>query len=164
MNLLTFLFVALAIPAAAQDPNAPAPATPAPRPPLGFKVFNNMDQPVTGLWDLDIPAMPAHRLEIKEAVAGNPNVLVGVDKGSGEELLRLTKKKEGIGYEGQLSKVLSSCGYDLLAISEFLPLGDAAVLRFEMTPPSAPCPSIDGGQAGKLYVYSRKGGPVRLRE
>jgi hypothetical protein len=141
-----------------QDPNAPPPHRL-----IGFKVFNNMDQPVTGSWVLEIPLSPARRLEISEAVSGNPDVLVGRDASSGEEILRLTRKKEGIGFDGQLSRLLSPCGYDTLSISEFLPLGDSAVLRFEMTPPSAPCAPIDSGQAGKFFVFSRKGGPVKLR-
>jgi hypothetical protein len=158
ITLLAVALLAMAGVALPQDPNAPAP-----RRPLGFKVFNNMDRPVTGTWDLEIPLSPARRLEISEAVSGNPEVLVGRDASSGEEILRLTKKKEGIGFDGQLSRLLSPCGYDTLSISEFLPLGDSAVLRFEMTPPSGPCAPIDSGQAGKFFVFSRKGGPVKLR-
>lgn len=147
---------------AVQDPNAKT-ANPAPRRQLGFKVFNNMEQPVTGEWLLEVPEIPSRRIEIKEAVSGNPGVLVGTDMASGEEILRVARKKEGIGYEGQLSKVLSGCGFDTLTISEFLPLGDAAVLRFEVTPPSTPCAPIDSGLAGKLYLFSRRGGPLKLR-
>jgi len=154
--------LSLNAPARGQDPNA-TPDQAAPRRPLGFRVFNNMDQPVAGLWEINIPEMPARRISIREAVAGNPTALVGVDPASGEELLRLVKRKEGIGFDGQLFRLFAPCGYDTLAVSEFVPLGDSAVLRFETTPPNAACPSIDSGRAGRFFAFSRRGGPLRLR-
>jgi len=162
LPVLVGVLVVLSLRTASSEETKGSPP-PAPKRQLGFKVFNNMDQPVTGNWEIVIPELPARRIVIREAVAGNPNTLVGVDAASGEELLRLTRRKEGIGYEGQMLKLLSSCGYDTLGVSEFLPLGDSAVLRFETTPPSSACPVIDGGRAGKFYAFSRKGGPLKLR-
>jgi hypothetical protein len=147
------------------DPNAPAesPAPPARRP-LGFKVFNNMDSPITGLWDLEIPQMHTRRLELKELDPTRPGTLVGIDRETSAEVLRLNRKKQGIGFEGQLTKLFDACGFDTLPVSEFLPLGDAIVLRFLARPPEAPCPAIDGGKAGTFQAIAPRGGMVRLRD
>ncbi|HEY3174767.1 MAG TPA: hypothetical protein VGK94_03305 [Candidatus Polarisedimenticolia bacterium] len=149
------------------DPNtagAPQSGKPAARRPVDMRVFNNISEPLTGLWDLEIPDLPSRKIEMKVPEAGPPNSLVGVDLSSREEILRLTRRKQGLGYEGQLLRVLAPCGVDTLVISEFLPLGEAAVIRFETRPTSMPCPSIDGGRAGRFFAVSRGGGPVRLRD
>lgn len=149
------------------DPNGSGPPTegrPTPRRPLDLKVFGNIDQPLAGLWALEIPESPPRRIELKPPEAGPPNSFVGIDPSTREELIRITKKKEGLGYEGQLLRVLSPCGIDTLALSEFLPLGEAAVLRFETRPTSIPCPPIDSGRAGRFLAMSRGGAPVRLRD
>lgn len=169
MLTLIPLLVALLAPQETQapDPNTSGPSTsgrPAARRPLDLKLFNTMGQPLTGLWELEIPETSPRKVEIKVPEAGPPNSLVGIDTTSREEILRLTKKKEGLGYEGQLLKVLSPCGIDTLVISEFLPLGEAAVIRFESRPTSMPCPPIDGGRAGRFLAVSRDGSPIRLRD
>jgi len=155
---------------AASDPNSSSDNTAASAPPsaqrrgLDFKVFTNVDRPVAGEWEIEIPDAAHAPVRIREAGAGEPGALVGVHATSGDEVLRLTRKKDGVGYEGQILKLFGSCGLDALPVVEFLPLGDAIVLRFETQLPIAPCPPIDGGRAGRLYVVSRRGGPVKLRD
>ncbi len=166
MDLATLtLILMLTAPQAAStpDPNAP-PAKEAPRRAVGFKVFNNMDRPITGLWDLEIPDLPARRIEIRELQPGLPGALVGGEPGGGEPLLRIEAKKEGIGYEGELKNVLGSCGLDSVPVTEFLPLGDSIVLRFEASPTNVACPPMDSGRAGRFFAVSPRGGPVRLRD
>ncbi|HET9481176.1 MAG TPA: hypothetical protein VFP98_05415, partial [Candidatus Polarisedimenticolia bacterium] len=147
------------------DPNGPAETgAPAPRRPLGFRVFGNLDKPLAGIWDLEIPESGSVRIELREVDAGSTGALVGVGGPLGEEILRVARKKEGVGYEGQLLRVFAACGFDALQISEFLPLGDAVALRFEARPPETPCPSIDSGRTGRYHILSPRGGPVRLRD
>jgi len=147
---------------AATDPNAPAPA--APGRPVSFRVFQNMDKPITGRWQLDIPEGTPRRIELKELVAGEGSALVGVDIASGEELLRLDRKKEGIGYAGEMKKVFAPCGLDPLPVREFLPLGDSIQVRFETAPPEIACPPIDSGKAGRLEAFAAGGSSLRLRD
>ena len=146
------------------DPNAPAATSPTVRRPLDLRVFNNPRQSIEGMWDLEVPGSPTRRLELKPAPAGPPGSIVGVEMSTGSKVLDLTRKKDGVGYEGQLRNTFTACGLDLLPISEFLPFGDAIVLKFETQPPAAACPPLDSGRAGKSYVKSRGGGPVKLRD
>lgn len=161
MHRLAALTILMAMQGAAtqDDPNAPA----APRRPLSFRVFNNMDKPVTGRWSLEVPGWPARPLEIVEQLAGRGDELLGLDLETREEILRLQRKKEGIGYSGEMKKVFGACGLEALAVSEFLPLGDSIVLRFETPPPSIACPPLDG-EAGRWRAWSPRGGSVRLRD
>jgi len=157
--MCTLLLAVTAASPASPDPNAPA----ASGRPLSFRVFQNMDRPVTGRWVLDIPSGTPRRIELSEP-AGQPGTLVGVDQDSHEEVLRLQRKKEGIGYSGEMKKVFGSCGLDTLPVREFVPLGDAVQIRFETAPPDAACPPIDSGKAGRLEAFSAGGGMVRLRD
>lgn len=145
------------------DPNAAA-GRPTVRRPFDLRVFNNMDQSIIGLWDLEIPESPTRRLELKSPQVGPPGSIIGVDAATGVEVLSLTKKKDSVGFEGQLKNTFAACGVDTLPISELLQLGDAIVLKFETRPPAAACPSIDGGHVGRMYVKTRDGGPVKLKE
>jgi hypothetical protein len=156
--LLMLMMAAAEPPATPPDPNA----APSGRP-LTFRVFQNMDRPITGRWVLEIPEGKPHRIELSEE-AGQPGVLVGIDLDTREEVLRLKRKKEGIGYAGELKRVFGPCGLDTLPVREFLPLGDSIQLRFETTPPAAACPPIDSGQAGRLEAFATGGGMVRLRD
>lgn len=144
--------------APAEDPNASAR-----RPSLDFRVFGNMDRPLPGLWELEVPRGRAWRIRIQAQEPAGSGAFVGVEEGQARQLLRLSRKKEGIGYEGQLLEVMESCGIDTIPISEFVPLGDSAVLRFETKPTEIPCPPMDGGGAGRLHLASSRGGAVRLR-
>ncbi|HET6373326.1 MAG TPA: hypothetical protein VFG76_08465 [Candidatus Polarisedimenticolia bacterium] len=151
-------------PGAAPQPAAPSTPQAAPaRRPLDLRVFTNIDKPITGLWDLEIPDMTSRRVEIRETQPGLSKSLVGIDTSTGEEILTLTVKREGIGYEGAINKALAPCGFETLPVREFLPLGDAIVLRFDASPTSSPCPMMEGGHAGRFQVRSARGGPVRLR-
>jgi hypothetical protein len=140
------------------DPNAPSSGRP-----LTFRVFQNMDRPVAGRWVLEVPAGASHRIEISEA-ADQQGLLVGIDLDTREEVLRVQRKREGIGYSGELKKIFGPCGLDTLPVREFLPLGDTIQIRFETAPPEAACPPIDSGQAGKLEAFTAGGGMVRLRD
>lgn len=132
------------------------------RPSLDFKVFNQMDRPITGTWRLEVPETGTRVIELTEVTPGNSSALLGVEKGSGTKILRLDRKKEGIGYSGLMHEVFRDCGFDPLPIDEFVSLGNAIVLRFTTEPRELPCPPFDGGQAGRLEVVSAGGGPVPL--
>ncbi len=162
--LALFLVLAPAGQEAPPDPNDAGSKGGSDRPPLDFKVFNSMQRPIVGAWRIAIPDAPPRRLDLKEQLPGDSRELIGVDPESGEELLRVERKKEGIGYSGQLTRVLASCGLDTLSISEFLPLGDSIVMRFQTPLTEIPCPPIDSGKAGTFEVVSRRGGPVRLHD
>lgn len=146
------------------DPNAAGASGAPARRPLGFKVLTEVDRPLDGLWDLEIPEWPSRRVRLDAVEGAAPGTFAGVDTATGEPILRLERKKEGIGYQGQLLKVFAPCGLETLTVSEFLPLGEAIVLRFETRPPEAACPPIDGGRAGRFYAMSPRGGSVRLRD
>ena len=146
------------------DPNAVAATRPAGRRPFDLRVFNNMEQSIIGVWDLEIPDSPPRRVELKAALTGPPGSIVGLDQTTGAQILSLMRRKEGVGYEGQLQNTFAACGIDLLPISEFLPFGDAIVLKFETRPTAAACPPLDGGRAGRFFVTSRDGGTVKLRD
>jgi hypothetical protein len=112
---------------------------------------------------LEIPSGGTRRIELAEPAA-QPGTLVGTDMDTREEVLRLQRKKEGIGYAGEMKRVFGSCGLDTLPVREFVPLGDSVQLRFETSPPEAACPPIDSGQAGRLEAFAAGGGMVRLRD
>ncbi len=148
-----------AAPSGSPDPNAAAPAKP-----LSFRVFQNMDKPITGRWMLQLPSGPSRKIELKELVTGQPSALVGTDLETREEVLRLDRKAEGIGYAGEMKKVFGACGLEMVPVREFVGLGDTIHLRFETSPPSVACPPIDSGQSGKLEAFSPSGGTVRLQD
>lgn len=162
--MIALLAIVLMALAAADTPPPTDPNAAPPRPRLGFKVFKDMDRPLAGLWDLEMPAGRPRRIELKELVPGNTAALVGVDPENGLELMRLERRIEGIGYHGQMMRVFSDCGLEVLGISEFLPLGEAIVIRFETLLPEGACPPLDGGEAGKLRIFSPGGATVRLRD
>ena len=163
MKTILLLLLLLVLPQGegSSDPNNRAPEAPKRRP-LDFKVFNQMDKPITGTWRMDIPVIGRRVIELKEVTPGTNDALVGVEKGSGTRLLRLDRKKEGIGYEGVMTVVFRDCGFDSLPIDEFVSLGSAIVLRFKTMPTEFPCPAFDGGEIGRLEVVSADGGPVPL--
>jgi len=162
--LCTLMLLASAQEKAPDDPNGSGSSGETRRPPIDFRVFNKMEKPIAGAWTLVVPEASDRRVDLKEEIPGDGRVLVGVDPSSGQQMLRVVRKKEGIGYEGQIERVLAPCGLDVLPVSEFLPLGDAIVLRFETALTEIPCPPIDSGKAGRFEVLSRRGGPVRLRD
>ena len=149
--------------APAKDPNAADPNGRAKRP-IGFKVFKDMDKPLAGTWDLEIPEGRALRLELKENEPGRPSGFTGVEAGTTREILNVVPRKEGVGYEGHLYEVFESCGMPTVAITDFLPLGDSIVMKFDAPPPLLPCPPIDSGTAGRFVISTRGAGPVRLRD
>lgn len=163
---MTALLLLLAL-LAPQDPNA-APAAPeaAPAPPrrtLNLRLFEGDDRPITGLWTLILKGMPERTIEIAHLQEGNPNALTGRDVATKEEILRLDRKPEGIGYTGHLQKVLLPCGVEQVPVSEFVPIGDAVVVTFLARPTEAACPPIDETGGGRLLIMSQGGGPVKLR-
>lgn len=135
-----------------------------PRPALDFHVFRGIDATLPGLWDLEIPRGPKRRLEIKYIDADDPRALVGIDVSAHQEILRLEKKKKGIGYEGYLMKVLGACGFDQVTVSDFVLLGDAIALKFVVHPTPVACPAIDNSELGYFTVVSPSGEAVRLRD
>ncbi len=143
---------------AAADPNAPT------RPPVSFRVFKDMDKPLAGSWELEVPESAVLRVELRENEPGRLSGFTGVEAGTTREILSVTPRKEGVGYEGHLYAIFEPCGLATLAITEFLPLGDAIVMKFDSPPPMLPCPPIDGGKSGRFVINSRGGGPVRLRD
>jgi hypothetical protein len=158
------LLLFLLSPDDAKPPEAGSPEE-KPRPRLGFKVFNDLDQPVTGLWSLVAPEMPSLEIEIREKSPGRSDALVGVETGSGKEILQLRSKPEGIGFEGTLEGVLDRCDLKSVPVTEFLPLGSSIVLKFVTAPTSVPCPPIDSGAVGRFFAVPSGGqGAVRLKD
>lgn len=159
------LAIVLLLAAPQEPPDETSPESSSPqRRSLDFRVFDKIDKPITGRWSLEIPDARAVTIALAEVTPGSSSALVGRSVENGDELLRLERKKEGIGYQGQLLRVFSSCGLDAVAVSEFLPLGDAIVMNFGTPPSEAPCPPIDGGRAGRFRVVTARGGAVRLRD
>jgi hypothetical protein len=140
-------------------------AAPAQQPPPGgridFKVFKS-DQPVTGVYTFTGPldGKPA-RLEIRDSRA-EPGGLVGILIATGEEILTLSPKKEGLGYQGEVRRILVACGEDRLAVTDFLPLGGQVLLRFEAKPPTTPCPYLEGPPSTRWFLGPTTN-PIQLK-
>jgi len=127
--------------------------------PLDFRVLKT-DRPSTGFWEFADPVQGTkRRIEIKEGAAGT---LVGVLVPEGEEVLTLAPKTEGIGYRGDLVRLLTACGLDRVTVSDFLPLGDQAMARLEARPPMASCPFLEDPATARYFVVA-SASPVRLR-
>lgn len=103
-------------------------------------------------------------IEIREKSSGRSEGLVGVEPGSGKEILDLRSKKEGIGFEGTLTGVLELCDLRSVPVTEFLPLGNSIVLKFVTSPTNVACPPIDSGANGKFFAVAGGRGAVRLRD
>ncbi len=130
---------------------------------LNFRLFQDAPRPVTGTWMLEMTGQPGRRIVVTPLHEESHDTLVGRDAATGEEVLRLEKKKEGIGYEGQLQNVLSTCGLESVPVTEYVPLGDVVVVTWIARPTEAECPPIDTEGSGRFVVTSPRGGPVRLR-
>jgi hypothetical protein len=144
---------------------AAAPATaqtkPASRPPLDFKVLK-VDQPLTGLWEFASPEDGSiRRLEIKDGGAGD-GVLVGTLVPEGTQVLRLTPKTDGIGYRGEIQRLLVQCGQERVAISDFVPFGDRILLHLDTRPAQIPCPFLENPSTARYFIAATVN-PVRLR-
>jgi hypothetical protein len=162
MTALLLLLLALFAPQdSTADPNA-APSAPT-RPKLNLRLFQGDDRPVTGQWTLALKGMPDRVIDIAYLQEGNPNALVGKDVATKEEVLRLDRKTEGIGFTGHLQKVLLSCGVEQVPVTEFVPIGDAIVVNFLARPTEAACPPFDEEGGGHFEIVSHGGGPVKLR-
>lgn len=159
MTTLILLLALLAPQDAPADANAPA----TPRRSLNLRLFQGEDRPVTGAWVLALKGMPERTIDIAYIQPGNPDALVGRDPATREEVLRLDRKAEGIGYTGHLQKVLGPCGLEQVLVSEFVPIGDAVVVTYLARPTEAACPPIDEPGGGRFQVVSPGGTPVKLR-
>jgi hypothetical protein len=159
-TVLAVLLLAAASALAAQTTQG----KPAPRPklsPLNFKVFRS-DQPLEGAYGFTDPVSGKTQiLDLKE-VQGDAPGLVGVIREGGREILSLTPKKEGVGYEGFVLGLLKSCGQDKVKISDFLPLGGKIIVRMEARPPETPCPFLEDRTKAHLVVAPAPR-PVHLR-
>ena len=156
-RLLPAIFLLAAVPPSVLARQAPQSGR---KEPIDFKVFK-MDRPVAGRWEYADPIDGAKRtLELRPSGPEGRNL-----KGllpDGKEVVDLEPKEEGIGYKGILTGLLVACGEDRLAVSEFLPLGDQAILRIEAAPPLIPCPFLEGPPTSRLFV-APAADPVRLR-
>ncbi|HXI02890.1 MAG TPA: hypothetical protein VNI57_06895 [Candidatus Saccharimonadales bacterium] len=129
--------------------------------PLNFKVFRS-DQPLEGAYRFTDPVSgKAQVLDLKDA-PGDQQGLVGVIREGGREILSLTPKKEGLGYEGFVLGLLRSCGQDKVKISDLLPLGGKIIVRMEARPPETPCPFLEDRSKAHLVVAPAPR-PVHLR-
>ena len=163
MKTVLFLLLLLILPQGEGAPESDQPETvPTKRPALDFKVFKQMDRPITGTWRMTIPLLGTRIIELKEVTPGNSDALIGLEKETGIRLLRLDRKKVGIGYAGTMNEIFRDCGLDPLPIDEFVSLGSAIVLTFTTAPKELPCPALDGGQTGRMETVSTNGGPIPL--
>jgi len=120
-----------------------------------------MDQPITGPWEIaDSVGLPGKTIEIRED-PGVKGALVGALVPEGTQVLSITPKKEGIGYQGEVSVLLKSCGQDRVTISDFLPLGDRIIVRLDAKPPLVACPFLESAETARWFV-APSSAPVRL--
>ncbi len=129
--------------------------------PGDFKVFK-IEQPVTGLFEFRHPVSGERkRIDIRE-VPGEPGALQGILLPDGEEILLLSPRPRGVGYEGILLGLLANCGQPRVVVSEFLPLGDQVILRLDALPPEHPCAFLEDPSNARLVVAATDK-PVPLR-
>jgi hypothetical protein len=129
--------------------------------PVDFKVFK-MGLPATGLWSFIDPASGAKRsVEIRQA-PGARGGLLGVLPESGEEILSLDPKTEGIGFSGSLEGLLARCGQDRVPVSDFLPLGDEIMVKLEAKAPVVACPFLENPESARYFVAASPN-QIRLR-
>src|SRR3989442_10774483 len=129
------------------------------RPPLDFKVLK-VGEPVTGTWEFDNPVGGGRRqIEIAAAEKGG---LSGKLLPDGTQILTLSPKAEGIGYRGELLHLLSACGQDRVVVSDFVPVGDRAMMQIEAKPSEIACPFLENPETARWFV-APAAEPVRLR-
>jgi len=150
------VLAAVAGPARAEEP-AKEPARLAPD---AFRVFK-VDRPITGRFEFDDPVGGKRlELQIRETKPGGKE-LSGTLLPDGKEVLSLTARSDGLGYDGVVRELLSACGQDRVAVTDFLPLGDQIILRMDARPPEAPCPFLEDARTATLVVAPAPR-PVRL--
>jgi len=149
-------------PALAQDPpRAEPPARPR-LSPVDFKVFGT-DRPITGTYRFAHPVTgEMQQLFILPAPEGEEG-LVGSISESSPSVLTLVPKREGVGWEGELRGLLTTCGQDRVPISEVLPLGDKVILRMDARLSDIPCPFLEDRTHSRLVV-APSAHPIRLRD
>lgn len=151
------LAAATSLPAAEdQDTDGPSRLSP-----LDFKVIRS-DAPVTGEYAFIHPLTGERALLSLRPAPGPEDGLVGVLAQAGVQVLTLAPKKKGLGWQGELRGVFSSCGQDRVTVTDLLPLGDRVILRMEADPPPTPCAFLEDRSTSRLVV-APTANPVRLR-
>ena len=116
---------------------------------------------MTGFYRFEDPASGEMRaFEIREDKPGSRR-LVGETVPEAREILTLSARKEGVGYEGTLRFLFSSCGQHRVPVTDLLPLGDQLVIRVDADPPTSPCPYLENPEKARLIVAPALR-PVRL--
>jgi hypothetical protein len=129
--------------------------------PLDFKVIRS-DQPVTGSYAFVHPVSSLREeVSLRESEAEG-EALTGVLAGSGTQVLLLTEKVGGVGWQGELRGIFSECGQDRVMVTDLLPLGDKLIVRFEAEPPPTPCPFLENRETSRL-VAAASTSLIRLR-
>jgi len=140
---------------AAEEPRPPS------RPPLDFRVLK-VGEPLTGLWECANPA-GGDRLRIDiRAKEGEKGAYVGTLVSSGTVVLEVSPKSEGIGYHGEMLHLLAGCGEDRSSITDFVPVGNRALVQVETKPPAAACPFLEAPGTARWFIAPSEN-PVRLR-
>lgn len=129
--------------------------------PGDFKVFK-IEQPVTGLFEFRHPVSGKRKTVAIRDVPGEPGALQGILLPDEIEILVLNPRLQGVGYEGALIGLLSTCGQERVTVSEFLPLGDQVIVRLDALPPEHPCTFLEDPSNARLVVGATRK-PVRLR-
>ena len=141
----------------AQDEATKAPPRLAPD---AFRVFKT-DQPVTGRFRFTDPMTgQLQSLVIADAAPGGRE-LSGTLLPEGREILSLTARSSGVGYEGSVKELLKACGQDRVPVTDFLLLGDQIILRMDARPPEGPCPFLENPETSML-ILAASPRPVRL--
>src|SRR6266850_3928402 len=136
-----------------------AQSPPARRPPLDFKVLK-VGEPVTGSWEFNSPVGGGRRqIEITTAEKGG---LTGTLLPDGTRILTLSPKAEGIGYRGELLHLLAACGQDRVVVSDFVTVGDRAMMQIEAKPSEMACSFLENADTARWFV-APAANPVRLR-
>lgn len=128
--------------------------------PEAFRVFK-VDQPVTGRFTLKDPIAGGQLAIQIRASKPDGSELTGTLLPEGREVLTLTARSDGLGYDGTLRELLKACGQDRVPVTDFLPLGDQIIVRMDARPPEAPCPFLESPQTATLIV-APSARPVRL--
>ncbi len=161
--LTLLLSTAAGLPLFLAEDAPPAEAPERPRlSPLDFKVFG-ADRPITGTYSFAHPVTgQVQQLFILPAPEGEEGLVGRVSEGS-PSVLTLLPKREGIGWEGEVRGLLTTCGQDRVPVSEVLPLGDKVILRMDARLSDIPCPFLEDRAQARLVV-APSARPIRLRD
>ena len=100
-------------------------------------------------------------MEIRAAGEGEGHLL-GTLVPSGVQILSLAPKSDGIGYRGELMRLLANCGQERVAVSDFVPVGDRVLMQLDTKPAQVACPFLESPATSRYFIAATVN-PIRLR-